>query len=43
MSVTESVAVPRAGRREWLGLGILALPTMLTSWTSAYCSWRCRS
>jgi len=30
MSVTESVAVPRAGRREWLGLGILALPTMLT-------------
>jgi hypothetical protein len=25
--------VSRAGRREWLGLAVLALPTLLISWT----------
>lgn len=29
MDVTGSHAPPRAGRREWLGLAVLALPTML--------------
>jgi DHA2 family multidrug resistance protein-like MFS transporter len=32
----------RAGRREWLGLAVIALPCVLYRWTSRFWSWPCR-
>ncbi len=32
-SLMNAVTPPRAGRREWIGLAVLALPCLLYSWT----------
>ena len=31
--VVSTVATRRAGRREWIGLAVIALPCLLSRWT----------